>query len=30
MKTPPFKTKVATSDPPIKIYVYTRSKLVNI
>ena len=30
MKTPPFKTIVATTDPPIKIYVYTRSKLVDI
>jgi hypothetical protein len=30
MKTPPYKTLVPTSDPPIKILVYTRSKLVEI
>lgn len=29
MKTPPFKIIVATTDPPIKIYVFTRSKLVD-
>jgi hypothetical protein len=30
IKTPPFKVLVATADPPIKIYVFTRSKLVYI
>ncbi|CAD8140771.1 unnamed protein product [Paramecium octaurelia] len=30
IKTPPFKVLVATSDPPIKIYVFTRSKLVYV
>lgn len=29
MKTPPFKIITASSDPPIKIYVFTRSKLVD-
>lgn len=28
--TPPYKTLVASNDPPIEIYVYTRSKLVDI
>lgn len=30
MKTPPFKIIVAATDPPIKIYVFTRSKLVDV
>lgn len=30
IKTPPFKILVSASDPPIQIYIYTRSKLVDI